>query len=84
MTTPRQKFTSKVRRGLAQMLARNLRPHVEEVIRNCTRLGLHRGERLTLGEVAELRAALAWIEQEAAAVEVEQAPEPAPKEALFS
>lgn len=62
------KFTSKVRRGLRQFIDRDLRGHVEQIVTNGTRLGLARGQRLTVGEIEELRAAVAWIEQEATVI----------------
>lgn len=65
------RFTSVVRRGLRQMLDRNLAAGVEATIIHNTRLGMKRGERFTAQDIAELRAAVAWIEQEAAAPEAD-------------
>lgn len=59
------KFTGKVRRGLGQMLARHLEERIELAIANCTRPGLPRNMRMLSTEVGELRAAVAWLKQEA-------------------
>ena len=59
------KYTSKVRRGFQQLIERHLERHVEEAIRQATAEGLKRDLRLSAPEVAELRAAVAWIKQEA-------------------
>jgi hypothetical protein len=60
-----QRFTSKVRRGFQQMIERHLERNVERAIEIGTAEGLKRGERLTAVEVAELRAAVAWIREQA-------------------
>lgn len=60
------RFTSKVRRGLRQFVDRGLSNHIEEIIRQATAPGVPRDKRLTAPECAELRAAAAWIAQEAA------------------
>lgn len=59
------KFTGKVRRGLGIMLDRHLAERVEVAIANCTRPGLPRNMRMLSTEVGELRAAIAWLKQEA-------------------
>ena len=60
-----QRFTSKVRRGFQQMIERHLERNVERAIEIGTAENLKRGERLTAVEVAELRAAVAWIREQA-------------------
>jgi hypothetical protein len=59
-----QRFTSKVRRGFAQLIQRNLERNVERAIENGTAPNLKRSERLTAVEVAELRAAVVWIKEQ--------------------
>lgn len=61
-----QRFTSVVRRGLRQILDMGLDGCVETGIRKRTGPGLSRAEKLTAAQVAELRAAVVWIQQEAA------------------
>lgn len=76
------RFTSVVRRGLRQFLDRKFASHVELAIKNGTAAHLKRGDRLTKGEVEEMRAAIAWIEQEAAPIDqAEGSEEPAAKDA---
>lgn len=60
------RYTARVRRGFRQFVDRGLPSHVEEIIRQATAPGVPRDKRLTAPECAELRAAAAWIAQEAA------------------
>lgn len=70
------RFTSVVRRGLRQFLARRLEWHVERIIQNGTAPHLGRSHRLTKAEVEELRSALEWIKENAEPERAEQAAEP--------
>ena len=60
----RVKLSDKTRRGLKQLLDRNLRKHVEEAIARGRDESLPRGKRMTVFEEQELLQALGWIEQE--------------------
>lgn len=61
-----QKFTAPVRRGLAEFIRLGLERNVEERIRQKTASHLPRKDRLSAVEIADMRAAVAWIKQEAA------------------
>lgn len=64
------KFTNKVRRGLRQMLERKLEKHVQRAIELATAPGLSRDQRMTAAEQEELLAAVGWMKQAVAALEV--------------
>lgn len=59
------KYTAPVRRGFAIMLNHKLAELSEKVIEHWQRPGLSRAERMTAAEAADLRAAVAWLQQEA-------------------
>ena len=60
-----RRFTSVVRRGLAQILDMELEACIEKQIQRRTGPGLSRADKLTARQVDELRGALDWIKQEA-------------------
>lgn len=60
-----QRYTARVRRGLARIMDMDLRACVSTLIRQRTGPGLSRAQRLTAPQVADLNAALDWIDQEA-------------------
>lgn len=60
------KYTARVRRGFADLVNAGLLRGIDSRIAHMTRPGLTRKERFSASEVADLVAARAWIEQEAA------------------
>lgn len=59
------RYTAKVRRGFEEMIRRKLLECIEEIITKHTSPSLPRSKRMTAAEVSDLRAAGAWIAQEA-------------------
>jgi hypothetical protein len=69
-----QRFTAPVRRGFRMLLDQKLAENVEQLITKATAPGKPRAERMTAAEATDLRAAVAWITQEAAE-DLEEAPD---------
>lgn len=64
------KFTNKVRRGLRQMLELGMEAGVMAAIERKTDKSLPRDQRMTAGEQQDMLAALAWVKQAVAALDV--------------